>query len=116
MHCGPDDVTILAFGQQASTTMRPSEAFDFYRPMIRRVVEANQACNPRVFGSIARRDDNDQSDVDLLVDTTRATTLFDIAEIELKLERLMGVPVHVTTTGALRGRLRARILTDAQAV
>jgi uncharacterized protein len=116
MHFRPDYVTILAFGQQASTTMRPSEAFDIYRPTIRRVVEANHARNPRVFGSIARRDDNDQSDLDLLVDTTGATTLFDIAEIELELERLMGMPVHVTTTGALHGRLRERILAEAQAV
>jgi predicted nucleotidyltransferase len=96
--------------------MRPSEAFDIHRASIRRIVEANQACNPRVFGSVARREDNDQSDVDLLVDTTETTTLFDIAGIELELQRLIGVPVHVTTTGALRGRVRERILAEAQAV
>jgi predicted nucleotidyltransferase len=96
--------------------MRPSDAFDIHRSTIRSVVEANQARNPRVFGSVARRDDNDQSDVDLLVDTTGSTTLFDIAGIELELERLIGVPVHVTTTAALRGRLRDRILAEARAV
>jgi predicted nucleotidyltransferase len=96
--------------------MKPSETFDIHRAAIRSVVEANQARNPRVFGSVARRDDNDHSDVDLLVDTTGTTTLFDIAGIELELERLIGVPVHVTTICALRGRLRALILAEARDV
>jgi uncharacterized protein len=96
--------------------MRPAEAFDIHRTAIRTIVEANQARNPRIFGSVARRDDNDQSDVDLLVDTTGTTTLFDIAGIELELERLIGVPVHVTTIGAFRGRLRELILAEARDV
>jgi uncharacterized protein len=96
--------------------MRPSETFDIHRAAIRSVVEANRARNPRVFGSVARRDDNDHSDVGLLVDTTGTTTLFDIAGIELELERLIGVPVHVTTIGALRGRLRELILAEARDV
>ena len=96
--------------------MKASAAFEVHRAAIRTIVEANQARNPRVFGSVARRDDQDQSDVDLLVDTTSETTLFDLAGIELELRQLMGVPVHVTTTGALRGPMRERILAEALAV
>jgi predicted nucleotidyltransferase len=44
------------------------------------------------------------------------TSLFDIAAIELELERLMGIAVHVTTSGALRGELRDRVLAEAQSV
>ena len=97
-------------------SVTPSQAFDAHRAAIRSVVVAHQARNPRVFGSVARGDDTEQSDLDLLVDTTGATSLFDIAEIELELERLMGVPVHVTTSGALRGALRERVFAEAQAV
>ncbi len=96
--------------------MKPSEAFDIHRTAIKEIVEANQARNPRLFGSVARGDDNDRGDLDLLIDTTGATTLFDIAGIEMELRQLLGVPVHVTTTGALRGPLRERILAEALAV
>ena len=95
---------------------RPSHALARSRPQIRRIVEAHRACNPRVFGSAARGDDTVQSDLDLLVDATDRTSLFDIAGIELDLEALLGVPVHVTTTGTLRGALRERVLAEAQPV
>lgn len=95
---------------------RASLAFATNRTTIRRVVEAHAARNPRVFGSVARGDDTETSDVDLLVDTTETTSLFDVAAIELELEQLLGVPVHVTTTGALRGAIRDRVLAEAQFV
>jgi uncharacterized protein len=96
--------------------VKPSQALDTHRISVRRVVEAHQARNPRVFGSIARGGDTEISDLDLLVDTTESTNLFDIATIELELERLMGIPVHVTTAGALRGALRERVLAEAEPV
>lgn len=95
---------------------RPSQAFLEHRAAVRRVVTAHSARNPRVFGSVARGDDSETSDLDLLVDATDRTSLFDIAAIELELEQLMEVPVHVTTTGALRGALRDRILAEAKPV
>jgi uncharacterized protein len=106
----------VMFANRAVATMRPPEVFDIHRASIRHIVEANQHRNARVFGSVARRDDKGQSDIDLLVDTTAATTLFDTAAIELELRQLIGVPVHVTTTGALRGRVREQILAEALAV
>ena len=95
---------------------KPSQAFATHRPSVRRVVEAHQARNPRVFGSIARGEDTEGSDLDLLVDTTESTLLFDLAAIELELERLIGIPVHVTTSGGLRGALRERVLAEAEPV
>jgi predicted nucleotidyltransferase len=97
-------------------TGKPSQVFDIHRTSVRHIVEANRARNPRVFGSVARGDDTESSDVDLLVDTTEITSLFDLAAIELELERLLGIPVHVTTAGALRGALRERILAEAAPV
>jgi predicted nucleotidyltransferase len=94
-------------------SVKPSQAFQIHRASIRDVVAAHQARNPRVFGFVARGEDTEQSDFDLLVDTTESTTLFDLAAIELELERLMGIPVHVTPLGTLRGGLRDRILTEA---
>jgi predicted nucleotidyltransferase len=96
--------------------VKPSETLETHRSSVRRVVEAHQARNPRVFGSIARGENTTNSDLDLLVDTIEGTSLFDIAAIELELERLMGIPVHVTTMGALRGALRERVLAEAEPV
>ncbi|HEY1931016.1 MAG TPA: nucleotidyltransferase domain-containing protein [Acetobacteraceae bacterium] len=98
---------------KTAMSTKPSQAFDTYRATVRDVVEAHRARNPRVFGSVARRDDDAGSDLDLLVDTTERTSLFDIAAIELELETVMGVPVHVTTSGALRGKIRERVLAEA---
>jgi uncharacterized protein len=95
---------------------RPSEVFQACRASIRGVVEAHQARNPRVFGSVARGEDTETSDLDLLVDTTESTSLFDLAAIELESERLVGIPVHVTTSGALRGPLRELVLAEAASV
>jgi uncharacterized protein len=96
--------------------VRPSQAFQAYRATIRGVVEAHQARNPRVFGSVARGEDTESGDLDLLVDTTESASLFDLAAIELELERLMGISVHVTTSGALRGPLREQVLAEAASV
>jgi predicted nucleotidyltransferase len=82
-------------------------------PIARRIVAAHRACDPRVFGSVARGEDTEDSDLDLLVDTVEETSLFDLAAIELE---LLGVPVQVTAGGAISGELRERVLTDAALV
>lgn len=95
---------------------KPSQAFAAHRASVRRIVEAHQARNPRIFGPAARGEDAGHSDLDLLVDTDETTSLFQLAAIELELESLLGIPVHVTQAGALRGSLRGRILAEAQPV
>ncbi|HET6238771.1 MAG TPA: nucleotidyltransferase domain-containing protein [Acetobacteraceae bacterium] len=92
---------------------KPSQAVETHRASVRRIVEAHQARNPRVFGSIACGEGTESSDLDLLVDTTESTSLFDLAAIDLELERLIGATVHVTAAGALRGALRERVLAEA---
>jgi hypothetical protein len=94
----------------------PSHVFAAHRMSVRRIVEAHQARQPRVFGSVAHGEDTEASDLDLLVDTTESTSLFDLAAIELELERLMGIRVHVTTAAALHGALRDRVVAEAEPV
>jgi uncharacterized protein len=95
---------------------RPSVLFAANRADVRRIVSAHRAFNPRVFGSVARGEDTANSDLDLLVDTSDSTSLFDLAAIELELEALLGCPVHVMTDGGLKGTLRERVLADAAPV
>lgn len=58
--------------------------------------------NPRVFGSVARGTDRDDSDIDLLVRTAPNTSLFDLARAEYELTALLGVPVDMVPDSQLR--------------
>jgi len=94
--------------------MKPSEALRNHRAAIRRIVESHRACNTRVFGSVAQGSDAEGSDLDLLIDPTPQTTLFDIGAIRHELTRLLGVPVDVLTPQALPEKFRAAVLSQAQ--
>jgi predicted nucleotidyltransferase len=93
--------------------MKPSIALRNHRNAIRRIVEANRAKNARVFGSVAAGEDSEDSDLDILVDPTPETTLFDIGAIRSELAQLLGVPVDVLTPSALPDRIRGAVLAEA---
>jgi predicted nucleotidyltransferase len=93
--------------------MKPSEALASNRATIRQVVELHRARNARVFGSVLHGQDVDGSDLDLLVDPTPETTLMDVAYIQVKLQRLLGVPVDVLTPRALPDSFRNHVLSEA---
>ena len=96
--------------------MRPSEALSVHRAEVRRIVAAHHAANARVFGSTVRGEDRDDSDLDLLVDPTAETTLLDIARIQSRLQKLLGVSVDVLTPKALPESFRARVIAEAVVV
>jgi predicted nucleotidyltransferase len=96
--------------------MKPSELLQVHRAAIRLVVEAHRACNARVFGSVLYGTDTDVSDLDILVDPTPETTLFDLGAIRHELGQLLGVPVDVLTPNALPDKFRAAGLAEASPV
>ncbi len=93
--------------------MKPSLALDVHREAIRRVVESHRARNPRVFGSVVHGSDTDGSDLDILIDPTPETTLFDIGAIRHELLQLLGVPVDVLTPKALPEKFRDTVIAEA---
>ena len=93
--------------------MKPSEALRSHRAAIRSVVQSHRASNARVFGSVLHGRDTDESDLDILVDPTPDTTLFDISAIRIELRRILGVPVDVLTPNALPDKFRAAVLAEA---
>jgi predicted nucleotidyltransferase len=96
--------------------MKSSEALNKYRMEIRSVVAAHRAGNPRVFGSVLHGTDQEGSDLDLLIDPTPETTLFDLARIKGTLESLLGVRVDVLTPRALPDHVHSRVLAEAEPV
>ncbi|TDP31311.1 hypothetical protein DEU29_11382 [Idiomarina aquatica] len=72
-----------------------------HREEIQQIVEKHHAKNVRVFGSVASNTDVEGSDLDLLVETTPETTLFDIGAIKFELGELLGVELDVLTPNSL---------------
>jgi uncharacterized protein len=93
--------------------MRPSEALDLHRTRIREIALSHRVSNVRVFGSAMRRDDTVDSDLDLLVEPTPQTTLFDIGAIRFELKQLLGIDIGVLTPNALPDKYRAQVLREA---
>jgi hypothetical protein len=96
--------------------MKPSTALELHREEIRRIVLENRSMNPRVFGSILRGEDDDSSDLDLLIDPTAETSLMDLARIQNRLEELLGMRVDVLTPMSLPESFRSRVLSEAYPV
>ena len=94
--------------------MKPSEALRLHRAAVRRIVESHRAQNVRVFGSAARGEDSEQSDLDLLVEPMADTTMFDIGAMRRELRELLGVSVDVLTPKALPEHVRAIVLAEAR--
>lgn len=92
---------------------RPSEIFAVSRDIIRQVVAAHHCTNPRVFGSVLHEADREDSDLDLLVDATPQTSLFDIGAIRAELRKRLGIPVDVLTPKALPETYRDKVLAEA---
>jgi predicted nucleotidyltransferase len=93
--------------------MRIEDLLQERRPDILRIAERHGAHNVRLFGSIARGEADDASDVDLLVDLEPGRSLLDHAALILDLEELLGRKVDVATERGLRPTIRQRVLQDA---
>lgn len=96
--------------------MRPSQALDLHRERIRQIALSHRVQDIRVFGSTARGEDTEDSDLDLLVEPTSETTLLDIGAIRFELKQLLGLDIDVLTPNALPDKVRAQVLKEAQPV
>jgi predicted nucleotidyltransferase len=83
------------------------------RQQILRVAERYGARNVRVFGSAARGEADDASDIDFLVELEAGRSLFDLGGLLTELQELLGCKVDVVTEKSLRARIRERVLREA---
>ena len=92
--------------------MRPSEALAKHRDEVLAILARYPVSNPRIFGSVARGEDTEDSDLDLLVDAEQMST-FDFARLELELEAATETRVEVKSLLDLSSRAQVRVLFDA---
>jgi predicted nucleotidyltransferase len=83
---------------------------------IKRLVEADGFRNARLFGSVARGQEHDRSDVDMLVDVPSTKGLFDLWRLETKLSELLGVAVDLIPADGLKADLIDEVTAEAVAL
>lgn len=93
--------------------MRPTDAIREKEGDIRRLIETYGFTEPKLFGSVARGDDHEGSDLDLLATLPPAMagkiSLFDIAELEDELQAMVGVPADFHVCNNMPEHLRQSI-------
>ena len=93
--------------------MTQTELLKEKRTEILQIAKNYGAYNVRVFGSVARGEADEKSDIDLLVDMEPGRSLLDLIGLLMDLEALLGCKVDVVTVKGLRDRIRERVLKEA---
>jgi predicted nucleotidyltransferase len=83
------------------------------REEILRIAARHGARNVCVFGSAARGEAGDESDVDLLVEFEPGRSLLEHAALWLDLQELLGCKVDVVSDRGIKPRIRDRVLKEA---
>ena len=83
------------------------------REKILQLADQYGARQVRVFGSVARRQDDAESDIDFLVDMEPGRSLFDLGGLLVDLEKLLNSKVDVVTERGLKERIRDRVVNEA---
>jgi predicted nucleotidyltransferase len=80
------------------------------RAQILQIASRNGVERLRLFGSVARGTEDDQSDIDFLVDLAPDRSLLDFGNFLYEVRSLLGIEVDAVTEKGLRRRIRERLL------
>jgi predicted nucleotidyltransferase len=104
-------------GRKKDFIMRSSQILHQYRVEILDTLKRYpMLANLRVFGSVARGEDTEKSDIDFLVDALPGATLFNLGGLQIALENLLGLPVDLATPSELPSKFRDSVLKEAKPV
>lgn len=84
-----------------------------HRRAMNAIAAQRGAANLRVFGSTARGDDTDASDIDLLVDLAPGTGLLGLIGLQRELSTLLGKDVDLVPAAGLKPDVRSAVLAEA---
>ena len=79
-------------------------------------LKQNQVKEIGLFGSFARNEMKESSDIDILVEYKRGTTLLDIVRMKQDLNQLLGRKVDLVSKNAVRSSVMNYIKQDLQVV
>lgn len=84
------------------------------RAAVLEVARQHGASNVRVFGSVARGEDSDESDIDLMVDLNPGVSLIGLGALQRALTDLLNTPVDIVPADSMRPRVKRQA--DAEAI
>jgi uncharacterized protein len=90
--------------------MTPEELLKEKHEAILHICAKRGARNVRVFGSVARGEADEQSDIDLIVEFDPERSLLDHAALWLELQDLLGYKLDVVSARGVKPRIRERVL------
>jgi predicted nucleotidyltransferase len=90
-----------------------SRLIEAHREKILELAARHGASNVRVFGSLARGEGAEGSDLDLLVTMEEERSLLDLVGLKQDIEDLLRRPVDLVTEAALSPYIRSRVLAEA---
>lgn len=94
--------------------MRPSELIQQNRNQIINLLGKYKTLdNLRIFGSVAKGIDTENSDIDFLIDAHKGTTLIDLGGLQDELQTLLGVKVDLLTPQDISKHFRDNVLEEA---
>jgi predicted nucleotidyltransferase len=97
----------------ALKSVRPDVLLNAAAPGLRSWAEEHGYCRLAVFGSLARGDARDDSDIDLLVDAPPGTSSFDFVRFQQLIETVIGRKVDLISYGGLRAGLDSDVRREA---
>lgn len=90
------------------------EMLQQHRNEILSLASSHGAVSIRVFGSVARGDDTENSDIDFLVNMDKGRSLFDMAKLQFDLENLLHKQIDLVSEKGIYHRLKNVILSEAR--
>ncbi|MEN6326225.1 MAG: nucleotidyltransferase family protein [Syntrophomonas sp.] len=67
----------------------------------------------RIFGSVARGENLQTSDIDLLVDFNEDASLFDLINLKLELEEIYKKKIDIVTINSLHPSMASQVMDEA---
>ena len=84
-----------------------------YRSKIIELAQEYRSTNIRVFGSVAKGENTENSDIDFLIDPTPEQDLFDVIRLRRSLQELLKCNVDIVHSTALHHTIKQEILSSA---
>ncbi len=93
--------------------MSVSNTIKSKRDEILDIAQKHGAKNIRIFGSMARGEEGTESDLDIIVEMEKGSSLLDIIAIKQDIEDLLGRKVDVVTEASISPYIRDTVLKEA---
>lgn len=86
---------------------------DTFKEQIRGILNKYPISKAAVFGSFARGEENNSSDIDLLIETSKPISMFAILKMERELGLIMKRKIDIVEYSAIKRSIKQNVLSEA---